>query len=358
MMKKFLTICLLMGIKSLSAQTVFNFDFSGYTGSAPPLFASAGSATLTQNGLSNFAEDACTGQGFSVNSWNTNDYLQIKSSTSGFIGPFTFSFDYRMSDADLGNFEIQVSTDGVGFNKLGDLNASAPTPSCNGWGPISLGSFYNNQPNIYFRFLKKNDAVTALNRLRLDNISLKASAVPVEISYFSAQAVDNQKVTLKWETASEINSHIFIVERSRNAVHYEQITQLPAAGFSRSPKTYYFTDESALFGTNYYRLRQIDQDGTQQVFRPQTVTIEDLDVPFGVFPNPVNTHIFMVKTEDSDEANVTLKDIENHIVATKVQKISQTIMEITTSNLLQSGIYFLEVQTLGNTKIHKIMVVR
>ena len=357
-MKKLFTLIILCSFNFFSiAQTVFNFDFTGYAGAAPPLFASTGSATLSQNGLSNFQEDPCTGQGFSSNSWSANDYLQIKTSTVGFIGPFTFSFDYRMSDVNLGNFEIQVSTDGGSFSTIGTLNALATT-GCTGYGPLSLGTSYNNQANLYLRISKKNDAVTALNRFRLDNIMLRASAVPVEITNFETQAIDNQKVDIRWETASEINSNYFILEHSRDAINYKMIANIEAAGSSQVKKKYSFTHENALFGTNYYRLIQIDKDGTQQAFRPQSVVIEDANVPFGIFPNPLFSNKFNVKVEDADETKLLLTDLEGNEIQIVTDKLTQTILEISPLESLKIGVYLLQVQTLGSLKKHKILVLK
>lgn len=358
-MKPFLTICLILRLLQVcTAQTVFSFEFNGYAGTPPPISASVGAATLTHSGLSNFAEDACTGKGFSVNSWHTGDYLQVQASTFGFIGPFNFSYDYRMSDVELGDFEIQVSTDGANFSKIGDLNATAPTAGCNCSGPMILGAEYNNLPNIYFRFYKKNDAVTALNRLRLDNIMLKASAVPVEITSFQTQVSDNQKVNIRWETASEINSHYFVLEHCRDAVNYKIIANIEAAGSSQTKKSYSFMDENALFGTNYYRLKQIDKDGTQQVFRPQSVIIEDANVPFGIFPNPLLTDKFSIKVEDADEAQLLLTDFEGNETKIKSDKLTQTILEIKPLENLKMGVYLLQVQTLGSVKRHKVLVLK
>jgi hypothetical protein len=341
-----------------TAQTVFKFEFTGYTGSVPPIAASIGSATLTHNGLSNFAEDHCTGDGFSANSWNTGDYLQIQSSTTNYIGPFTFSFDYRMSDIALGSFDIQVSSDGNSFSTIGNLNATAPSATCNFFGPISIGTAYNNQPNIYFRFRKSDEPATALNRLRLDNITLQATAVPVEISYFQTEVADYQKVNIQWETISEINCSYFVIERSRDAVNYKAIGSIEAAGSSRTKKVYRFTDENALFGTNYYRLKQIDIDGSQQVFRPQSVIIEDAYLPFGVFPNPLMEQDFSVKVEDSDEAEVKLLDFLGKSIQLKINKLSQTVLEIKPLETLDFGSYILEVKTLGSLKKHKILILK
>ena len=358
-MKKLSTFLLLTFIFNQSiAQTVFKFDFTGYTGTPPILTASTGSATLNQSGLDNFYEDACTGQGFAANGWGTNDYIEIKTSTVGFLGPFSFGFDYRMSDIDLGNFDIRVSTDGNSFTTIGNLNAVNPSVGCNTFVGSTLSSAYNNQANLYIRIFKLNNAVTALNRLRLDNITLQATALPVELTNFQTEVADNKKVNIRWETATEINSSHFVLERSRDAANYKSIATVEATGSSRTQKRYSFTDESALFGTNYYRLSQIDKDGTKQVFRPQAVIIEDTYLPFGIFPNPSIGTSFKVKVEDSDEATLNLIDFSGRIISVNINKLTQTVLEITPSESLKLGTYILEVQTFGSLKKHKILILK
>ena len=180
----------------------------------------------------------------------------------------------------------------------------------------------------------------------------------VQLTFFQTEATDNQRVNVRWETAQEINSNVFILERSRNAVDYKTIAKVEAAGESNTIKRYSFTDESALFGTNYYRLSQVDKDGTMQTFRPQTVIIEDAGLPFGVFSNPVFQNTFNVKVEDSDEANFTMNDLNGKAIPLKTSKLTQTIVEINSLEELPLGMYILQVQTLGSLKIHKVLVVR
>ena len=180
----------------------------------------------------------------------------------------------------------------------------------------------------------------------------------VSLTFFQTEATDNQRVNIRWETAQEVNSNIFILERSRNAVDYKTIAKVEAAGESNITKRYSFTDESALFGTNYYRLSQVDKDGTMQIFRPQAVIIEDAGLPFGVFPNPVFSTVFSVKVEDADEANFTMNDLNGKVIALKTNKLTQTIVEINSTETLPLGMYILQVQTLGSLKIHKVMVVK
>ena len=186
----------------------------------------------------------------------------------------------------------------------------------------------------------------------------KNVALPVQVTLFQTEATDNQRVNIHWETAQEVNSNVFILERSRNAVDYKTIAKVEAAGESNTTKRYSFTDESALFGTNYYRLSQIDKDGTTQIFRPQAVIIEDAGLPFGVFSNPVFSNTFNVKVEDADEANFTMNDLNGKAINLKTNKLTQTIVEINPNEALPLGMYILQVQTLGSLKIHKVLVVK
>ena len=182
--------------------------------------------------------------------------------------------------------------------------------------------------------------------------------LPVQVTFFQTEATDNQRVNIRWETAQEINSNVFILERSRNAVDYKTIAKVEAAGESNTTKRYSFTDESALFGTNYYRLSQVDKDGTMQIFRPQAVIIEDAGLPFGVFSNPVFSNTFNVKVEDADEANFTMNDLNGKAIGLKINKLTQTIVEINPVETLSLGMYILQVQTLGSLKMHKVIIIK
>ena len=86
--------------------------------------------------------------------------------------------------------------------------------------------------------------------------------LPVELILFTATNTARQGVALHWVTASEKNSHSFVVERSADGKIFHRIGTLAAAGSTQARTTYDLTDERPLSGTSYYRLRQVDMDGT------------------------------------------------------------------------------------------------
>lgn len=84
--------------------------------------------------------------------------------------------------------------------------------------------------------------------------------LPVELVRFAARSAACE-VTLEWATASELNSDYFEIQRSANGLDFTSLGEASAAGFSERYRVYQFTD--ALPSThNYYRLKQVDFDGT------------------------------------------------------------------------------------------------
>lgn len=88
--------------------------------------------------------------------------------------------------------------------------------------------------------------------------------LPIALLFFHAQP-ESQAVQCSWVTTSEWNNDHFIVERSADGTDYTAVGQVVAVGNSSSVESYTFLDVAPLRGTSYYRLRQVDVDGTTSV---------------------------------------------------------------------------------------------
>ena len=85
--------------------------------------------------------------------------------------------------------------------------------------------------------------------------------VPVELASFSAQLVQKD-VVLNWTTASELNNQGFEIEQSFDNENFSRVGFVPGFGSTTESKTYSFKISDAPIGIQYYRLKQIDFDGT------------------------------------------------------------------------------------------------
>jgi len=117
---------------------------------------------------------------------------------------------------------------------------------------------------------------------------------PVQLVSFSS-ALNGASVDLKWKTATEINNYGFEVQRSLDADSWDAIGFVEGHGTVNTPQDYSYSDPLTpeLRGAPlvYYRLRQIDRDGTEQyspVVMANTQAVARTVQLFQNYPNPFN----------------------------------------------------------------------
>ncbi|MET4075523.1 T9SS type A sorting domain-containing protein [Hymenobacter sp. UYCo722] len=112
--------------------------------------------------------------------------------------------------------------------------------------------------------------------------------LPVLLTRFDATA-KSSGVALNWATASEKNSAYFEVQRSATGQGYETIGRVAAQGSSSSLRTYAFLDAHPLAGLAYYRLRQVDNDGTT-AYSPVATALAQVEkgADTRAYPNPTS----------------------------------------------------------------------
>lgn len=110
--------------------------------------------------------------------------------------------------------------------------------------------------------------------------------LPVELLEFEAR-VNGAMVDLLWTTATELNNDHFNVERSGDGTTWAVIATVAGAGDSQELLHYAVLDPAPLNGVNFYRLEQVDIDGTRTLSDIRSVYFGFVqgDGPL-VFPNP------------------------------------------------------------------------
>lgn len=120
------------------------------------------------------------------------------------------------------------------------------------------------------------------------------SSFPVEWLGFEGQWEGNQ-VNLVWMTASELNADAYDVQRSVDGILFESIGIVDAAGTTQEMSDYQFTDRTPTATSNgylYYRLRQIDLNGTVNLSTTIEMTTADATETFlKAFPNPASAFL-------------------------------------------------------------------
>ena len=107
--------------------------------------------------------------------------------------------------------------------------------------------------------------------------------LPVSLSHFQARLQGRQAI-LEWATASEQNNSHFIVEHSLDGEHYKGIGKLVGVGTTVEPQHYTFTHHAPRPGLNYYRLQQVDYDGTFSFSEIRPLEGPMPEQPFWLYP--------------------------------------------------------------------------
>jgi Secretion system C-terminal sorting domain len=193
------------------------------------------------------------------------------------------------------------------------------------------------------------------------------SALPVELTTFTAFAEENS-VALNWETATEVNNYGFEIERqklevSNKKLEWEKIGFVEGHGNSNSPKVYSYIDNTIASGDYFYRLRQVDIDGT---FDYSDVVEVNISAPnkFELaqnYPNPFNPKT-SIQFSLTNATNVSL--VVYNTIGQKVADLINQRMEAGIHNTdfdasnLNSGIYIYMLTTENNTLTKKMILMK
>ncbi len=193
----------------------------------------------------------------------------------------------------------------------------------------------------------------------VDDFDGSPSPLPVELSSFTAK-VNNGKVELKWQTATEVNNYGFQVERANGDSDWEKIGFVEGHGNSNSPKSYSFTDVVNGSGKYSYRLKQIDVDGSFEYSNVVEVTVTTAN-KFELlqnYPNPFNpTTTLRFTLAKETPVNIT---VYNYLGQKVVQVLNKTLSAGThtvnfNASKLAGGVYFYRMRA-GNFSSTKKMI--
>ncbi|WP_165768220.1 T9SS type A sorting domain-containing protein [Hymenobacter amundsenii] len=172
--------------------------------------------------------------------------------------------------------------------------------------------------------------------------------LPVTLVSFTAQAQPTS-VKLNWATATELNNAYFEVQRSPDGQAFAALGRVQGAGTTSTGAAYSFTDARPLTGAAYYRLRQVDHDGTEAFSAVAAVTSSSKpEATF--FPNPGSTAI----TLPSGAGQL----IEYRIYTTTGRTILTGRVAGGTSLDVQQipvGLYLLELSTDGQRNVQRFV---
>lgn len=226
---------------------------------------------------------------------------------------------------------------------------------------INLSAYANK--TIKLKFELRSDQSLQADGWYIDDIGIYVyTALPVELTSFTA-ARNNDLVTLKWVTASELNNKGFEVQRSLDGSNWSLSGSVVGAGTKTGITEYTFTDRFPSNESVYYRLKQTDFDGSFKFYGAVEVQgnsemVYDL---YQNYPNPFNPET-VIKYSLASDGMVTLNIYD--ILGTKISTLVNETQKAGTHQVsfkpgeLPSGIYFYELVTPNFTKKLKMLFLK
>ncbi len=154
-----------------------------------------------------------------------------------------------------------------------------------GDNPVILAS--NDSYDFSVRDAKFPDCGITTGTILIDASGDCDFVLPITLLDFYGRA-EADAIALYWTTSTELNNDYMAVERSLNGIDFEEIGRVEGKGTTSEQQQYTFVDNYPIAGTNYYRLRQVDYDGTEE-YHPVISVLFDKPLAFGmnISPNPV-----------------------------------------------------------------------
>ncbi len=327
------------------------FDFSG-TDLDINFTAKNGSDQIVVTRIDNKAEGT---QPTGVNSVFTKYWVMNRFGNGTFTSTMTFnlgtniiSLDDQLNPTNLKLFRRDFNSDGTWTEIATAINATADA--------------------VTF------DGITTTGQYAIGTVG--DSPLPIQLAYFGGSVVNTDDVLLSWQTVTELNNYGFYVQRRAEA--QEQFVELPNSfvagnGTTIQPNDYAWTDENVAPGRYYYRLRQVDLDGTVHFTDAAEVNVELLagvineETPntFALeqnYPNPFNPSTkIQFSVEKSGIAELTVFNLVGQTVATIYSGYAETgrryQVDFDASNLT-NGVYFYKLTSNNESSIRKMTLLK
>jgi hypothetical protein len=184
---------------------------------------------------------------------------------------------------------------------------------------------------------------------------LTITSLPIDLQFFNASA-NGKEVLVNWTSASELNNNYYSVERSRNNLDFEEAGTVQGAGNSNSVNFYSYTDRHPyLSGISYYRLKQVDIDGTSHLTKSIPVSFNGQSI--SVTATYAQSNVLRIFISSSQETTISynLVNTLGDIIKEGSKTLSDGMNDLTIhmENNPQ-GVYYLRLNALEMSTVRKI----
>jgi choice-of-anchor B domain-containing protein len=176
----------------------------------------------------------------------------------------------------------------------------------------------------------------------IQNVALNPIVVPVELIDFQGIA-EKDKIKLTWKTASEIHLSTYIVEKLSTTNDKDTWQPIGSTQPNGGRSDYTFFDVHPTAGTQYYRLKMVDNDGSFTYSKVLAVAFGGAKTTVFLYPNPSKNRVYLSENTFDDDQIVEIVDVAGKVLARSTIGQGRAGFDIQS---LPNGAYFLKTEGL------------
>lgn len=203
-------------------------------------------------------------------------------------------------------------------------------------------------------FSQTRTGITSFSPFAVEDLD---QVLPVELLFFEAHRLNKNEVQLNWATESELNNQGFDVERMLDTeTEFRAIDWVDGSGTTSNVVHYSLNDLNPHQGISYYRLKQIDFDGSYAYSSIRAVdgSASNNNSDIQIYPVPTKDHLtidFSNWEDDNMEAVLKIVDVHGRVLVMKEISIEQNrLIRINEVSDFPAGAYFV---LIGNASTYQ-----
>ncbi len=179
--------------------------------------------------------------------------------------------------------------------------------------------------------------------------------LPITLEHFEAKCEGN-KTLLEWVTQSELNNNFFVIEKSDENFNFKEIGKVFGAGTTNTPQYYSFIDEEINHQTSYYRLLQVDYDGSLEYHNIISSNCHDYNFKVVRSKLTSNKLDLLITSGANETITIEAYNTIGKLIFSEKKSLQQGANQINISNFnISAGIYLLTINGEHNQYSEKLI---
>jgi len=202
--------------------------------------------------------------------------------------------------------------------------------------------------------------MTGITKASAQELNRSNTSQPVLLMSFEATTTSDNHGELNWTMENQTNCKWFVIERSANASSFDSVGVVMGTNNTHNTD-YSFTDKRMLSGNNYYRLRQVDNEGISKYSK--VVCLYNAAKPvvsknIQLYPNPASSVVnYTLNSSAAASVIVQVYNMSGVLVLTQQQQLTSGVNQQSVAiSTLKSGNYFLKVSSQNGAQYEQTFV--